>query len=79
MLKNVGWGLGGPIYSLFSWVQSIKHKLARGWRPDSEKGCQEASTVPIIEPKYIHIPTNAAVSHLRTTANSNMARANEVL
>ncbi|KAK3985384.1 hypothetical protein QBC44DRAFT_157425 [Cladorrhinum sp. PSN332] len=64
-----------PLGLVKSSLKSISH-----WWPSSSNPEPKTSTAPTTEKKkYVHVPTHAAVSHLRTTSSPSIRRANEVL
>lgn len=48
--------------------------LSRCWRPEQNKQASDP-----FEKKYVHKPTHAASSYLKTTTTRDMQRANEIL
>ncbi|KAK4167273.1 hypothetical protein QBC43DRAFT_286201 [Cladorrhinum sp. PSN259] len=60
-------------------LKSSFRSLSHCW-PSSSNPEQETTTVPGVEKeKYVHVPTHAAMSHLRTTSSPTIRQANEVL
>ncbi|KAK4155559.1 hypothetical protein C8A00DRAFT_13424 [Chaetomidium leptoderma] len=55
-------------------IKSSLGCLSRCWRPE-----QNGRTSDPIEKKYVHTPTHAASSFLKTTTTKDIQRANEIL
>ncbi len=57
-------------------IKSSLGSLARCcWRPEQDD-CRPSDP---FEKKYVHVPTHAASSYLKTTTTKNMQKANEIL
>ncbi|KAK4191856.1 hypothetical protein QBC35DRAFT_279510 [Podospora australis] len=59
-----------PLGKIKSFFTSISH----GWSYESNKAAPKTP-----EKKYVHTPTHAASSHIRTTSNGSIRKANEIL
>lgn len=57
-------------------IKSFFGSISRGWSYESNK---HSTNPEAPQKKYVHTPTHAASSHLRTMSNASMKKANEVL
>jgi hypothetical protein len=55
-------------------IKSTLESLSRCWRPEHEDRTSDP-----FEKKYVHTPTHAASSFLKTATSKDMQRANEIL
>ncbi|GAB1310037.1 hypothetical protein MFIFM68171_00247 [Madurella fahalii] len=61
--------------SPLSMVKSSIGSITRWWRPEQDPRASK----PAPEKKYVHTPTHAASSFLKTTTTRSMQSANEIL
>ncbi|KAK4462091.1 hypothetical protein QBC42DRAFT_268675 [Cladorrhinum samala] len=66
---------GSLLGLLQSSFESISHWFS------SSRPWSKSEIRPTVDPekRYVHVPTHAAVSHLKTTSSPSIRRANEVL
>ncbi|KXX82223.1 hypothetical protein MMYC01_201787 [Madurella mycetomatis] len=66
---------GKTICSPLGMIKSSIGSVSRWWRPERDSRTSE----PAPEKKYVHTPTHAASSFLKTTTTRSMQSANEIL
>ncbi|KAK0618180.1 hypothetical protein B0T17DRAFT_328054 [Bombardia bombarda] len=57
---------------------SVSKTVSRWWRPQEDDNKPPTQPAPV-ERRYVHVPTHAASSFLKTTTTSRIRKANEVL
>ena len=71
---------GTAAHSPLELLKTMKHGVSRWWKPSKEHEARPGMRTEDIEvKKYVHVPTHAASSHLSTTTNPRMAKANDLL
>ncbi|KAK4240865.1 hypothetical protein C8A03DRAFT_31033 [Achaetomium macrosporum] len=66
-------------YQPLALLKSSLSFLSRCWRPEGDPDDQTSEHLAERKTKYMHTPTNAATSFLKTTTTRTMQRANEIL
>jgi hypothetical protein len=72
----------GSCCSPLGFVKNVRTGVSYWWKPEHHGAGRRHHASPTASPndkKYVHVPTHAASSHLRTTSTATMQEANEAL